>query len=466
MPAPTNCPTRRIIGNGGPTRWSMRRDRNGHKTYVLKHRVQVAVSDGPAIALDTPGLPVPGSAWNIDNDYDQWAFCTREATVDPVADEGEPNEYFDIEQVFSTEPMVLCADDTGGFEDPLLHADIVRGNFVRYSEEAVADRFNRPIINSAFEQFRGPQVEFDKNRPQVKITQNVADLELELLCGLIDGVNLYTMWGFGPRCVKFSACEWQKHYYTDCSVYYTRTLEFDIRAETFDRVLLDEGTKVLSGEWNAATGTWRLVPVGVATLSMNRTNGSADMTVSTGDIAKIVAGQTAVGTGIPDGTTVLSVSSPTVTLSANATSTGTGNVTFKVEPDYSNPNHYIRFKDPHAENTRVILNGYGQPATRVLSGLISGIEEGATILINTPIAHGLTTGDIVVISGVTGTVEANGQWTVEVINATQFNIPTSSVLPYTGGGGWVTGPGTGPGAIRVEKYPSLDLSQLRVPGSL
>ena len=466
MPAPEGCDTPRIVGTAGPTKWSLKRDRNGTKSYVLKHRVQVGVRDGPAIALETPGLPIPGSAWNVDNDFDQWAYCTREASVEPVADEGDPNEYFDIEQVFSTEPMVLCADDSGGFEDPLLRADIITGNFVRYNEEAIADRNNHPIITSSFEQFRGPQVEFDANRSQVKITQNVADLELELLCALIDGVNLYTMWGFAPRCVKFSACQWEKHYYTDCSVYYTRTLEFDINAKGFDRVLLDEGTKVLSGEWDQATGLWRLVNVGKVTAQMVRVNGNGVISLFTGDISKITVGSVASGTGIATGSTVTAVADPTVTLSLAATSSGTDDVVFTVAPDYTNPNHYIRFKDKNGENTRVILNGLGVPATRVLSGRISDIVEGVTLLVTTPVAHGLTTGDIISVTGVTGTIEANGTWTIAVVNATQFVISTPSSFAYTGGGGWVTGSPTGPGAIRVEKYPSLDLSLLRTPGTL
>jgi hypothetical protein len=358
----SGCINPRIVTNGGPRSWRLERDVNGYRDYVIKFRVKVDTTQGPHCALyQTPGLPLPGSSWAFDQDSDQWAYCTQEAKVEPVVKEGLPNTDFDIEQRFSTKPAILCQDDTGGFDDPLLRADIISGKFVKYTEEYVEDRFGNKIINSAYEQFRGPQVEFDRNRIQVRVKQNVALLDLPTLAGLIDCVNEFPMWGFDERTVKFSGAEWEKHYHTDCTVYYTRILEFDINTKTFDRDLLDEGTKALPGHWDNSTGTYVIDLAAAVTYQADRTTGFNVITVSGGGGTKIAVGQIVQGVGIPTGTTVLSVSLPNVALSNDATSSGTDPVRFGVTADPNNPQHFVRFKDRNSENTRVILNGHGKP---------------------------------------------------------------------------------------------------------
>lgn len=87
----------------------------------------------------------------------------------------------------------------------------------------------------------------------------------------------------------------------DCSCVYKLTYEFDVNTDTFDRDVLDEGTKVLFGEWDRAKGFWQTKPIGVKA----------------------------------DGTFIL--------------------------PDPSNPSHFMRYADPNGNVTRIILNGHGVP---------------------------------------------------------------------------------------------------------
>ena len=86
-------------------------------------------------------------------------------------------------------------------------------------------------------------------------------------------------------------------------------------------------TRPLFGPFTGTT----LTPVGVFTATGTRTSGLATVTFAT-TIAAIGAGVSVTGTGIPAGTTVLSAlevaSVWTATLSANATSSGTGVLTF------------------------------------------------------------------------------------------------------------------------------------------
>jgi hypothetical protein len=233
----------------------MTRDAEGHREYKLVSRIVGAVTDGPFTALQTPGLFLPGAPWSFGSESDPWAFCRPDATVSPLAGK-EPNTEFEVEQTFSTKPIRKCQDET--FQDPLLEPAEISGSFVKYSEEATHNRFGALILNSSYEQMRGPQVEFDRNRPTIRIKQNVASpyLAYVLPARMIDTVNMFPIWGLPVRCVKLSGVSWTRKFHGLCYLYYERVLEFDINYETFDRVILDEGTKVLNGHWNA--GRWVL----------------------------------------------------------------------------------------------------------------------------------------------------------------------------------------------------------------
>lgn len=66
--------------------------------------------------------------------------------------------------------------------------------------------------------------------------------------------------------------------------------------------------------------------------------------------------------------------------------------------------------------------------------LISAATNAAPIVITTSAAHGLSTGDRVAISNVAGNTAANGNWTVSVVNSTQFSLDGS-----TGNGSYTSG---------------------------
>lgn len=252
----------------GPIFWGLTRDAEGHRKFKVGHLAQALTTDGPYIVLNTPGLPQIGSIWAFDNDVDLWAFCTPVAKVSIHQEKkGEPNRWWEIEQEFSTRPLSRCQDIQ--IEDPLLEPDKVSGSFVKYTVEAAYDRFGNLIKSSSHEMFRGPQVEFDRNRPTVHIEQNRATLELSTFSSMIDTVNSAPLWGLGTRRIKLSAAAWERKVLGVCGYYYTRIFDFDIDYNTFDRDLLDEGTKVLNGHWDKATGHWELDTIGGAAPNPN-----------------------------------------------------------------------------------------------------------------------------------------------------------------------------------------------------
>lgn len=430
--------------------WSMTRDSEGHREYKIKHRVKSDDErDGPANAIRTAGLPVPGSVWSYDDDIDPYAYCKMDATVTPALDD-QRQKFFIVEQTYSTKPDSKSCKDSQ-FENPLLMPMKVSGSFVKFTEERSHDRFGKRIRNSAWELIRGPNNEWDANRPQIKIEQNVLNLELDLFSQMIDTVNKYPLWGLPPRTIKLSSVPWSANFYGTCLVYYTRTLEFDIRYrrvfgissevvltgtgtlnpvslgdyETFDRDLLDEGTKVLRGKWSK-DGRWTLEKYGVlapptiTSLLPILGNGilpggvEYEYIVTAVNVNGETVGSVPASIQVDPGTTtgrneivwsaVVGATSYRVygrepgneefiAEVTDTTYTDDGNTTPDVNrgapssnttgflPDPTNPAHFIRFTDMNGNVTRVILNGAGLPAT---VGIALGTGTGTGPIDNIP----------------------------------------------------------------------------------
>lgn len=233
----------------GPIYLAGGRDKEGYRNWSVKHTILSDTSIGPALTLLTcPGLPQPGQMWLFNDDVDPWAYCGLEAKVTPLGQHGKSTKY-SIEQSFSSAPnFKWCKDQQ--IDDPLLQPPKISGNFNRYSEEATFDRFGNFLQNSSHEQLRGPVVEFDADRIQIEIEQNVLNLDLPLLTTLSNTVNAFPLWGAAPRIIKFNPGAWSMNFYGQCHRYFTRKLMFEAKKDGWDRVTLDEGTKVLNGQWN------------------------------------------------------------------------------------------------------------------------------------------------------------------------------------------------------------------------
>ncbi len=391
----------------GATTWSMTRDQDGHRDYRIMFRVISDITDGPANVLSTVGLPRPGDRWQFEGDLDQWAFCRQPATVNPVL-KGEPNTEWDVEFAFTTKSDdKRCKDQQ--IEDPLSIAPRVSGTFQKYQEEATKDRFGSAITNSAWEQIRGPQVEFDRNRPTVRIEMNVPSfISVILAYQMIDRVNSRPLWGFNKRCIKLSNAPWEVAYYGQCFKYYKLTLEFDIRPDGFDRDILDEGTKVLHGHWGD-DGSWVIDPIGgisapIAPQLSSRNTRDGELGLAAGVYSYRVTALNDTGeTEAGPASTITLLSNKVITVKwapvagavnyhvfgrsagvekqfntlfqipffedgsnaeiiLTAVDPPTVNNTGKIEADNANPQHFDHAKDRNGENIRLPLDGTGQPA--------------------------------------------------------------------------------------------------------
>lgn len=286
----------------GYRNWSGQRDDKGYREYKLHTRVRSDnVNDGPAVVLQTPGLPQPGDIWAFGSDLDIWVWCLPTAEVKMVTAD-EPGLWWDVHQVFTNKlPDAQRCQDIP-IEDPILEPAKVSGGYSKQTKEAVFDRFGYAITNSAWEQVKGKGVEVDYNHPTVTIEMNVADLQLGLFTSMVDTVSDRPLWGVPDgRMIKLSNAAWQRLFQGSCNEYFTWRFEFEINYDTWDKILMDEGTKCINGHWgtnkNGEGYNWVVDDIG----------------------------------GNP--------------------------------PDPMNPAHFIRYKDRQGEPIHGILDGLGKPVT-------------------------------------------------------------------------------------------------------
>lgn len=84
----------------------------------------------------------------------------------------------------------------------------------------------------------------------------------------------------------------------------------------------------------------------------------------------------------------------------------------------------------------VVAGGTGSFAYQD-SGTVTGAASGSGLVRIASTGHGLQTGDRVKIAGVTGTTEANGTWTVSVVDSSHFDLVGSTFSnAYVSGGSW------------------------------
>lgn len=492
-----------ILGPIGP---SLTREDDGNRTYHLTYKIKTDVGVGPLTVLLTPGLPVPGALWNLGTDVDHWAWCKWGASSKPVlSDESSPT--WTVEFTFSTKPDKRC--QSVPVENPLLEPTKISGGAVKYQEEASYDRFGNPIQNSAFQPIKGPTVEFDADRHQIKVERNVPILDLPLLEALIETVNDSPLWGLPARCVKFSTYNWSRKFYGQCGIYYTLSMDFDIRGDTFDRSVIDKGTKVLSGHWDGKNANWVLDDIGGVTPDYRNPQHYIAATDKVGNPMEVILN----GFGVPSGSVTGSVMTATATdipfggidyVVGDVLTVTSGTASVQAELTVSQVDQYGEIK------ALTITNGgsYTVPGVNPITFTGGSGLDAIIDLDYTAIAYDLTgaavvaggtnyiVNSILFIGGGTfstqarlkvATVGAGGVITSVTIDraGAYTTVPNNPVAVVGGlGPGGVVGGATGdgatfnltfsnaagnpetPGTIAIEKYQQRNLNLLGLPADL
>lgn len=333
----------------GPIEATLASDEEGYDTITVKFKVQgIPGQDGPGNAKTASGLPLAGEYWGkpssgaaiFSGESHTGLWCRPSVSVEPHPEtrpDTKPSLWI-VTKVFSNKPtrdgQGRCPGEERG--DPWNEKQKITRDHSEEREEASRDRFGKRILTSSLEPVHGPNNEWGVTRTTIRIEQNVIDPQFPLIELMKDSVNAYELWGFPPRTIRFRpGGEVQKFCMSGgvCVPYWTRTLLFELRYrryngafaepadtgtgieltavpqgdyETWDRDVWDEGTRVLRGRWTNA------------------------------------AGQTGTGT---------SNRSHWQNLPINGE-----------DPDPSNPHHFIKFKDWNGENTKTLLDGFGNPA--------------------------------------------------------------------------------------------------------
>ncbi len=95
-------------------------------------------------------------------------------------------------------------------------------------------------------------------------------------------------------------------------------------------------------------------------------------------------------------------------------------------------------------------------ATNV-SGSVTGASNATPIVITTTSTAGMSNGDLVTIAGVTGNTAANGNWIIQGLTATSFQLKTLNGNNSTGNGAYVSG-GTWFDAIKITTASTTGLN--------
>ncbi len=414
-PPLTGCQTPSV--QGGPVEWSVHQNKDYTRDYTVTYLVRINPTlHGPYAALYAAGLPNPNTVWTEGSvlTEDPWAWFTGERTVRKKSDEKEGgNQFFLVDCLATSKPTQDCIAQ--GIDSPFAIPDRIRVESVTYSKEGATDRFGVGITNSSWEQYRGPQVEFDNTRFRVYIEHNVpSPIPLPLYRSYLQRLNDAPLWGFSKRTIKFSHFEAEPRYYGNCVRYWLVRLLFDI-APDFDKDLLDEGTQVLRGQWdkNPASATF---------------------------------GQWILGTKIDVSTLSLQYVSP------------------------RDPTDFIQYQDWKGNSARLILNGNGRPYLPSPFGTQTGTIThttgiGVSPIVITSANYNLATGDEIVITGVTGNTAANGTFTITGRTGNTFSLDgTTGNGNYSGGGIWTYT--SQQGVNHIEYYDEGNLLTLGIPSTL
>lgn len=223
----------------GIVSYEMERDDNGHRNYSVTMQVRTDdPDDGPAIVIQCPGLPILGTSWLVGNDEDDWAWVTPWARVRPTT-MNEKNLIWLVDMKFTTAPQARLTDDV--VQNPLNEPAKVSGGFTKYTEEAIRDRFGNFLLMSSFERMKGPQVEVERGRPTINITLNYAELPLGTIAQYRGSVNDATLWGLPARTVRLTDVSWERNVYQGNTYYYTVNYSFEVKYETWNRYIVDQG---------------------------------------------------------------------------------------------------------------------------------------------------------------------------------------------------------------------------------
>ena len=198
----------------------------------------------------------------------------------------------------------------------------------------------------------------------------------------------------------------------------------------------DQNTPVLIGDMNGST----MSQIGVFTDTVTTTTGLNTVTLAAANLL-VGAGQTISGTGIPAGTTVVSVSTTTITMSANATASATVTATFNNNVSVSGGvvvlhpyvfvyGNYGLIKNSGAGNANDWVSADANEVNVAGSKIVKGLPvRGGS---NSPSGLFWSLDSLIRVSYIGGAGTPAQYWRYDIISSQSSILSSQSVIEYDG----------------------------------
>lgn len=198
---------------------------------VVMEAITNSSSDGPRTVLSSALVPKRGDTFSFSGDTDQFASLRSRSISYRGKD--ETRKVWTLNLKYSSRGSSQNpSDQSGGPADPIDWSWKVAGRTWNRIEAPDADRNDRPFVNIVGEPFLPPP-ERENPDPLIVLTKNHPTLDLSAWCEVQGKVNSNTQWGLTARKVKLREWTWTQHWIGQDRMYFSNTIEVEIKFAGF-----------------------------------------------------------------------------------------------------------------------------------------------------------------------------------------------------------------------------------------
>lgn len=217
---------------------------SAHRTYSSTFRLFTNdVNDGASTVMIYSGLPKLGDPYLWGNSFD---YGARMNALPVVRLEREDQSARKVWIATCTYTTMGRSQEEQPPDDPLSHPWKVSGDADEWTEEAQEDIYGTPLMNSAFQQLRGKQVERFRSRRKLTLSRNfpiVNQLWIDHYEGSINRSSVQILgMVYGPRHLYMRRITFTREWYAYGTPYFPHTFQIDVNKDGFNRKIVDKGT--------------------------------------------------------------------------------------------------------------------------------------------------------------------------------------------------------------------------------
>ena len=217
---------------------------SGHRTYTSVARVFTDdPNDGASTVMISPLLPQIGEPYLWRNSFDYGARVNSLPVVRLEREDGSARKIWLATITYTTQGRQL---EERPPDDPLSHPWKVSGDADEWVEEAERDVNGVPLMNSAFQQLRGKQVERFRTRRKWILSKNFPNVNQVLIDYIEGSINRSTVYLLGavypPGTLYMRRITFTREWFGYGIPYFPHTFLIDVNPDGFNRKIVDKGT--------------------------------------------------------------------------------------------------------------------------------------------------------------------------------------------------------------------------------